>query len=227
MISKVSDTGLAGLDGLGIERLAESSKRRDQLGQEEFFELMVAQLEHQDPLKPTDSQALLGQVAQFATVNGIQELQSTFAGVASALQSSQALQASTLVGREVLVASSKGFLAAEGGLSGAVELPQASAEVSLTIFDAVGQAVRQLSLGAQSAGLAQFRWDGILDNGERAPGGTYLIGANASIGGDTTALEVMTAAKVESVTLGRGAEEMQLNLAGLGPVTPDSVRQLL
>ncbi len=227
MISKISDTSLPGLDGLGVERLAESTKQRDRLGQEEFFELMVAQLENQDPLKPMDSQAFLGQVAQFATVNGIQELQDTFVGVASALQSSQALQASTLVGRQVLVASSKGFLPAQGGLSGAVELPQASADVGLTIYDAAGQAVRQLSLGAQSAGLAQFRWDGILDNGEQAPGGNYLIGATASIGGQKTALEVMTAAKVESVTLGRGGDEMQLNLAGLGPVKTDSVRQLL
>jgi len=227
VIDKVLDTGLAGLDGLGIDRLTESAKPRDQLGQEEFFELMVAQLEHQDPLKPTDSQAFLGQVAQFATVNGIQELQDTFAGVASAFQSSQALQASSLVGREVLVASSKGFLSSGGSLSGALELGQASADVNLTIFNSVGQAVRQLPLGAQSAGLARFRWDGFMDNGDPAPAGTYLIGASASIGGDTTALEVMTAAKVESVTLGRGGEQMQLNLAGLGSVTPDNVKQLL
>ena len=77
------------------------------------------------------------------------------------------------------------------------------------------------------AGLAQFRWDGILDNGKQAPGGTYRIGATASIGGQETALEVMTVAKVESVTLGRGGNEMQLNLEGLGPVKADSVRQLL
>ncbi len=227
MINRVSDTSIPGLEGLAVERLAESSKRSEQLGQAEFFALMVAQLENQDPLKPMDSQAFLGQVAQFATVSGIQDLHDTFTGVASALQSSQALQASTLVGRQVLVESSEGFLPAGGGLSGAVELPQASADVRLTIIDAAGQAVRQLSLGGQSAGLAQFRWDGILANGGQAPGGTYRIAASASIGGQNAALEVLTAAKVESVTLGRGGEEMQLNLAGLGSVKADSVRQLL
>ena len=60
---------------LGLTQPAENdSKGNDSLGQEEFLELMTAQLRFQDPLKPMENGDFLGQMAQFGTVNGINEL---------------------------------------------------------------------------------------------------------------------------------------------------------
>ena len=87
----------------GLELKQPEKKANDELGQSEFLDLMIAQLQHQDPLNPADSGEFLGQLAQFGTVNGITELQNSFADLATSLQSSQALQASTLVGRNVLI----------------------------------------------------------------------------------------------------------------------------
>ena len=96
---------------LGLNRTVETEQRdNDQLGQAEFLELMTAQLRFQDPLQPMENGDFLGQMAQFGTVSGINDLNNTFNSMSSSFQSNQALQASTLVGRRVLVPSQSGFL---------------------------------------------------------------------------------------------------------------------
>jgi hypothetical protein len=72
------------------------------MGSEDFLTLMVAQLENQDPTKPLDNMQFMGQLAQFGTVSGIQELNEAFGGLSAALGSNQALQAASLVGRDVV-----------------------------------------------------------------------------------------------------------------------------
>ena len=65
----INGTGAAGSasQGSGV-------KKKDQLGQDEFLKLMIAQLKNQDPFKPMDPAQYLGQLAQFSTVSGIAEI---------------------------------------------------------------------------------------------------------------------------------------------------------
>lgn len=215
------------LDSLSIDKQATAAKPRNELGQAEFFKLMIAQLQSQDPLKPLESNEFIAQVAQFSQVEGIQNLQTSFSDLANSLQSSQALQASTLVGRHVLVPSNVGSLASGGSLNGRVELPQASAELALNVFDANGQLVRQMSLGAQPSGLVPFSWDGMTDAGESAPAGAYSLSASAFLDGETVAVGTLAEVQVESVTLGRSGVGTTLNLFGLGSIGLEQVRQIL
>ena len=71
---------------------------------------MVAQLTNQDPLNPLESNEFIAQVAQFSTVNGIKQVQESIGELATSFQSGQALQASTMVGRDVLVPGQRGVL---------------------------------------------------------------------------------------------------------------------
>jgi len=226
-MTKTTDLSASGYAGLGLSARTETTRGRTELGQTEFFELMVAQLKNQDPLKPLDSNEFLGQVAQFTTVRGIQDMQKSFADLAATLGSSQALQASTLVGREVLVPGSDGYLAATGALAGTVQLPESTRGLTVTVYDASGQVVRQIGLGAQAAGEIEFSWDGITAAGKRATPGLYSVSATVDVEGEKLVAETAVLARVESVTLGRGGSEMQLNLAGLGSVGLGGVRQIL
>ena len=88
---------------LGLTQTPETKKANDELGQAEFLELMTSQLKFQDPLKPMENGDFLAQMAQFGTVSGINDLNANFNSMAASFQSNQALQASTLVGRKVLV----------------------------------------------------------------------------------------------------------------------------
>lgn len=222
------DTGI--LDKLGIANVnsAQSTQTaKDKLGQEEFLKLMVAQLKNQDPMKPMENGEFLGQMAQFSTVTGLQELQASFNQLAGAMQSSQALQASALVGRGALVPSDTSILPQGQGVLGAVDLPASASDVVLTVTDKTGQIVRVMNMGQQAGGLASFSWDGKTDAGDVAAEGRYKISANAIMDGKVQAVDTLISARVESVTLGRGGQESVLNLAGLGSLGMSKVRQIM
>lgn len=212
-----------GVNGPGTDKPARQPVKA--LGQEQFLALMVAQLKNQDPLKPMQNGEFLGQLAQFGTVNGIQQLQQSFASLSASLQSNQALMASSLVGRSVLVPSAEAALGDSGAVSGVVDLPVASASVSVGIYTEAGQLVRRIDLGAQAAGHARFTWDGTSDGGQALPPGQYRIRAESSDAGVTTARDTLISAKVDSVSLG-GTQGLMLNLAGIGAVPLAQVKQI-
>jgi flagellar basal-body rod modification protein FlgD len=204
---------------------ASTGARSSKLGQEQFLELMVAQIKNQDPTKPMDSSQFLGQMAQFGTVSGIQELQKSFSQMASSYQSNQALMASSMVGRSVLVPGSTGILPAGGALTGTADLPVSVAELTINITDSAGQQIRRLALGSKQAGEVKFSWDGLDDSGAPVAAGAYEVHAEAMLDGKNYAVDTAITAQVESVTLG-GAKGMQLNLAGLGAVALSDVKQI-
>jgi flagellar basal-body rod modification protein FlgD len=198
-----------------------------QLGQQEFLELMITQLKNQDPFKPLASGEFLGQIAQFSTVAGVQDLQASFAQVAGALYSSQALQASSLVGRTVLVPSAQAELTAGASLSGAVELPVGASEVTVGLYDQNGELVKTITLGQQAGGVIPFSWDGLTDAGTLAAPGLYEMKATARFGGDEVAVGTLASAKVNGVTLGGYGGGITLNLGNLGDIDFAWVRQIM
>src|ERR1700677_3394409 len=136
------------------------------LGGTDFLTLMLAQLQNQDPTSPVDSNEFLSQLASLSEVQGINQLNTSFASLSNSLVGSQALQASSLLGHQVLAASSTGTLATAGApLTGAVSVPQTSSQVTLNISNSAGVLVDSINLGAQSAGLANFSWNGQTSNG--------------------------------------------------------------
>ncbi len=216
-----------GLENLSIASQQETTAPSGDLQQEQFLELMLTQLKNQDPLKPMESGDFLGQIAQFGTVSGITELQQSFSSLAASLQSGQALQASTMVGRNVLVASESVRLEPQSDSVLALELPSPASDVRLTIEDPSGQLVREVAFGAQDQGLIDFVWDGLDTTGVRAAAGTYMLKATAVIDGVSQALPTSIQTTVESVTLSRDGQPPMLNLNDIGAVGLDSIKRVL
>jgi flagellar basal-body rod modification protein FlgD len=202
-------------------------KQSEGLGQDAFLELMLTQIQHQDPLNPMESGDFLSQMAQFGTVNGITELNSSFATLSGSLQSSQALQASTMVGNTVLVPGNKANLSAGSEFSGAIDLNTSTSNLIINIADVSGQSVRQVDFGQRQAGLTKFSWDGLDNNGNPLPNGKYTIEASALVNGDVIAQPVLVNAKVDSVTLNKTGGEPLLNLNGIGTVSINEVREIM
>jgi flagellar basal-body rod modification protein FlgD len=211
--------------GLSNNLQAKSNMRQSDMGQEDFLTLMTTQLKNQDPFKPMESGEFLSQIAQFGTVRGINELKESFGGVASSLHSNQALQASSLVGRDVQVPTDDLDLPNEGGAAGTVDLTASVPDLTITVRNAVGEVVRRIDMGSQAAGQVPFQWDGLRADGSRAASGRYSVTAEGRVGQQPTAFSTMVVARVESVTLERGGG-MQLNLRGLGPVSFDEVARI-
>lgn len=211
--------------GLGAQS-APAKKSQDQLGQTEFLNLMITQLKTQDPFSPMENGDFISQMAQFSSVTGLAELQQSFEKLANSLQSNQALQASTLVGRTVLVPSAIGTLPEGGSISGALNLPVSSGSVAVNIQDQAGQVIRRLELGSQSSGEVYFNWDGITNAGVPAEAGRYFVSADAGINGETVALETLMSSSVASVTLGQGGNGLTLNLTDGNVVDFSSVKEI-
>ncbi len=203
------------------------AKANDELGQAEFLELMTAQLRYQDPLKPMENGDFLGQMAQFGTVSGINDLNTTFNTMSSSFQSNQALQASTLVGRRVMVPSTTAFLNDGESLAGSVELEQPASRVVFTVKNGAGQLVHRQEAGVQPAGLLDFEWNGLDANGNRLPGGQYQIAAEVYRGTEAEAGKMFSVVDVESVTLGAGGQDLTLSVSGLGDIDMSQVRKIM
>jgi flagellar basal-body rod modification protein FlgD len=214
----------AGASGTGSSTAAAPNSTT--LGGTDFLTLMLAQLKHQDPTSPVDANAFLTQLAQLSQVQGITQLNSSFSTLSNSLASSQALQASSLLGHQALVTSSTATLAANGTVSGAVKVPQTTAQVVLDIADSSGALVRQIDLGAQSSGLANFTWDGKGGDGTQAPAGTYTLTAQYAGAGKGTAATTLVNGTVESVSMGAGQTGLTLNVAGIGSVPFSGVQQI-
>ncbi len=213
---------------LGLNKAQETETRgNDELGQAEFLELMTAQLKYQDPLKPMENGDFLGQMAQFGTVSGINDLNNSINSMSSSFQSNQALQASTLVGRRVLVPSQTGFLADGGSLQSAVELEQPASKVVFTVKNTAGQLVHRVELGIQQAGMVDFEWNGLDSNGNSLPAGEYEISAEVHRGTDVASGKMFTVVDVESVTLGAGGQDLTLSVSGLGDIDMSQVRKIM
>lgn len=188
------------------------------LGKNEFLELLVAQLNNQNPLEPQENGEFIGQLAQFSTVEGVEKLNSSMETILSGYQSSQALQASSLVGRKVIAPSEKAVVDTSETFKASLILPTSSSNVFVNVYDSSGTLVSRVNLGQQQAGNVSFMWDGKNASGEVVPPGTYRFEAQATYQNETKGLYTLLPANVDSVTLGQNGGELMLNLAGVGSV---------
>ncbi|MCW8347673.1 MULTISPECIES: flagellar hook assembly protein FlgD [Vibrio] len=216
-INNVGQSGLSYVDQLkklqDQNKPAETTGKQD-LKQEDFLSLLTKQLAQQDPFKPVSNDQMIAQMASFATVDGIGKMNSQFENLNSSMTSNQALQASSLVGRDVLVPGAAGVKEADKGMAAMVKLPQSLENVFVRVENEMGQLVRTFNAGAKPGGDARVEWDGKDDQGNSLPPGKYKVKASGLLDGESKELEVSSYANVNSVLLGKGDGNVLLNLAG-------------
>lgn len=191
--------------------------------QSNFMKLLVAQMQNQDPLSPMDNSQMTTQLAQLNMVSGINQLNTTLASTLSNLQASQTMQASSLIGREVLVPGTTLQLA-QGQAKMGVELEQSVDSLKLTVLDSAGQTLRSIDLGPQPAGPSRLVWDGATDAGAAAADGRYSFALEALRNGQSVTATALSTAQVGGVSLSNNS--VRLSLAGLGDVALADVRQV-
>jgi flagellar basal-body rod modification protein FlgD len=200
-----------------------------------FMTLLVTQLKNQDPMNPLDNAQLTSQLAQLSTVTGVNKLNTTLESLKSSYQSSEAMQASGMIGHGVLVEGNYVNLASSQGIMG-VDLASAADSVKLIVTDpTTGKDVQTIDLGAKPAGTTPIAWDGVVDptnvdaNGKPVSlkDGKYLIRVEATRGGDALqdakALSFDTVASVTSSL----TDGVKLNLPTKGVVTMADIKQIL
>lgn len=229
-VSTVTDTlkalGLTAPTASSASASATTTTDKTVLGQSDFITLMMTQLKCQDPSKPMDGTAMVSQMAQFSTVNGLETLNKSFATLSTSLTSGQVLQSSQMVGRSALVPSTSVTLDPATGGTATVNLSTMVPDLNLKLYDTKGQVVRAMNIEGQGPGLVDVKWDGLNDAGVALPAGDYRLEATGSINGETQACETFSLKRIEGVTLDPAGGQPLLELAGGGSFTPDKVRAI-
>jgi flagellar basal-body rod modification protein FlgD len=214
------------LNSMNTGKAAAAASATDTAGatQDRFMKLLITQMKNQDPLNPLDNAQVTSQLAQLSTVTGIDKLNATMGTLKDSYQSSQTLQAASLIGHGVLVPGNTADLADGKAVLG-MDLPGAADAVTVTIRDASGNVVRKLDLGAQAAGTLPLGWDGKTDKGAAAASGEYSFDVKATSAGKALNVTTLSYGQVGSVST--GASGTRLNLAGGGSATLAEVREII
>ena len=214
------------LESLGLAK-SKPVMQEQKLGQEDFIKLMTTQMNHQDPMKPMENGDFLSDMAQFSTVSGLKEIKDAFNSLATSLKSSQALQASSMVGRKVLIPGSMSTFSEGTPMKAAVELDTNVSNLKVSIMDDKGSLVKEIDLGNKAAGVVHFNWDGMLSADKKAMSGNYSIRAIGDVDGKSESLKTLISDTVQSVSLGTGGQSVSLTLANAGSAGLADVKEIL
>jgi flagellar basal-body rod modification protein FlgD len=203
-----------------------AGKSMSSLGINDFIALMTTQLRYQDPTNPQDSAAFVAQLAQFSSVSGIQEMNTSISSLLEQMRSSQAVNATALVGHDVVVAAKGANIASGSGMAGEIDTPVGTLNINMVVTDAAGQVVRQFTVPATS-GTSVFNWDGLDDAGKPVASGNYELKAIGNVNGKSTSLATALRTHVSSITIDPTDNSLVLNTSTLGSVSMADIRQVI
>jgi len=193
--------GIAGVSTVE-NALTQETKAKDELGKEEFLKLFLSQLQAQDPLNPMDSTDFTAQLAQFSSLEQLFNTNETLENLFELQGTQVELQASSLIGKNVLADGSAISIGGDGLGTDLNYLMEGEAiSVDVSIYDASGEIVKTISSLAQGAGRQQTRWDGTDMNGNPVPAGNYSFNVSGfDAMGDKVRAVTMTRGTVERVS---------------------------
>jgi flagellar basal-body rod modification protein FlgD len=203
---------------------AQAQKKDQTLGIEEFLTLMTAQLKNQDPMKPLEGTEFISQLATFGTVSGVNEMKESMELLATSLRSTQTLNGSSMLGRDILVEADSLTHTQGGTVSGELDVPAGTTSLQVRITDSTGAVVREMTLDT-TEGTRNFTWDGLKTNGQPAESDEYDIEAVATVAGQTGSLPLMLSGRVSSVSI--VGTNLMLNTPALGSVDMTDVRRVM
>ena len=174
-----------------------------QLGKDDFLRLLTVQLRYQDPLNPLDNTEFIAQMAQFSSLEQLQNMnQSLEKNLDSEARLHTAFQndlATSLVGKTVEVPTNEVEYDGQRDVTLAYRLEQGSGAAKLQILDALNRPVREFELDANSP-YSSVVWDGKSQRGDEAPAGAYrVLVSGEGAGGQVVAGEVLKSVPVEAV----------------------------
>jgi flagellar basal-body rod modification protein FlgD len=181
-----------------------------------FTKLLVAQIQNQDPLNPTDPSQFVNQMTQLSQMQSLQQLTTLASSNASLLQSMQMLAMGAQVGSQVAVQSDHVTLA-DQPVQGSFTLQNSSSQVALTLTGPDGSQYH-VDLGTQAAGDVPF----VIDPAQLglAPG-SYGLSVSAG-DGETPAVQI--AGNLSSVKVS-STGSMSLNVTNIGEVPATAITQ--
>ncbi len=229
-------TDITSVSYAGGNTMFDAKKDIGSVSQQDFLTLLITQMKYQDPMEPQDSQQFAAQLAQFTSLEELQKLNSTSTqGVETNLMLAQTINntmAATMVGKEVKAIGNSLELAHGVNPTLSFETGAWAANVEISIKDASGHVVDNISEVSLAKGIHELEWDGIGNNGGRLPPGDYTFevvatdGGGNSVASDTVMVGIIDAVRYTStgaIFMVNGKEIPFSSVLELGqPTTVDS-----
>jgi len=218
-----SVTNTSALDSLSRASIA--TKTSSGLDQNAFLKLMTTQLKTQDPFNPVDNAQMVAQMAQFSSVAGIAEMNTSLKGISETLSATRLGDAASWIGRSALVSSDVTPQLPDGSYAGEISFPSNATDATLSLVDAKGQVVHSEALGAQAAGTLRFGWNGKDADGNAVASGPLKIVVSARNSTGDVAATTTAWTPIAGVQSPAGGSATQL-VTSLGLISPDQALRL-
>ena len=145
------------------------------LGKEDFLNLLITQLQNQDPLNPTDSTEFTAQLAQFSSLEQLSNVNENLEQLQNTQTAANNSQAVSLLGKEI---TAKGnFLKLTDGepIGCDFSLDRDAAMAVVNIYDSTNEFVRAIESENLSSGQQTLTWDGTDRAGNPVKDGNYTF----------------------------------------------------
>ncbi|MGZ3770181.1 MAG: flagellar hook assembly protein FlgD [Bdellovibrio sp.] len=162
------------------------------LDKDAFFKLMITQMKNQDPTNPMKSHEMAAQLANFSSLEQMQNMNRTLDEMKNGQKPSENFQALNLIGKAVSGDSSKivrGPNDKEHDFK--FSLPMDASEVTVRVRDAEGNTVRTYNMKGLKKGENKIAWNGEDEKSMKAAPGEYQFFAEAK-GGDGKKIALKT-----------------------------------
>ncbi|MDD2906189.1 MAG: FlgD immunoglobulin-like domain containing protein [Sulfurimonas sp.] len=185
--------------------VASTQKDASILGKDDFLKLLLVELQHQDPTEPMDSEKILTQTSQLATLESADNTNKALEELAASLGASQQFSTVAAIGKTADLGSDAISLDEGSSSTFEVYFPSSIQNGTVEITDLDGKIVKTLDVGTNPSGVYQFTWDGTDSAGNKADSGIYRVNASYS-DQDGNALKTRLGAyPIESVRFENGS----------------------
>lgn len=185
---------------------------KKELDQYDFMNLLITQLQYQDPMKPMDTYEMASQLAQFSNMQSTLEMAGNMEKLLEYQTSQNNLQLLTLLDSQVEVVGNTLGLS-EGVPGGGEYILGENAETCVVeIYDAGGHLVQMVDAGALSSGTYPLDWDGKDARGETVDDGAYTYWVKAyNALGQQLDVDYRVSGKVTGITFDNGTAQLKLD----------------
>lgn len=211
--SNSASTALSQLGSSSTGQAANTAAQESIAGNfDTFLQLLTTQLQNQDPLSPLDSNQFTEQLVEFASVEQQVNMNTNLQTLISMQSTSEATSALQLVGSTVTMAGTSAALSNATGAPATWSLTaSAPATAQVTITSAAGTTAYTGTV-ALNAGTQTYSWNGVSNNGQTWPDGTYTISINATgANGQPVTVSTQTQGTVSGVNLSTNPPTLQVN----------------